>query len=664
MDPLLDLSTLDWSLTGWRPFAWKLRKSAETGGFLLPDFGPFPARLPGSVQENLRRAGAIPDLHVGRNSLAIEWIEHRQWMFTAQLPATAVRAGHAVFLSAELLDHSGWVLLDGMVAGEFRGAHLPVNIELTEKLAQPGPHELAIVFDLPPEGQGQLGYTSLAREQKPRFSFSWDWCVRVIPIGAGGRLVLESRPAAPVRLLRVTSTLSDNLRDGTVGVTVVTEHGAGAAELQAVVRLAGHEVTRLHAVLASREQRFEMDIPDPELWWPCGEGAQPLYDLEVTVRRDGQSLGAWARKLGFKHIAWRPCAGAPEAALPWLCVVNGRPIFLQGVNWTPVRMCYMDTTREETERLVGLYQGMGCNLLRVWGGGHLETPEFYAACDRAGLLVWQEFPLSSSGMDSDPPRDERFIAGLSEVARHYIRSRQHHACLLQWCGGNELQVETAVGGVTRRQPLDRSHPALAALAQVVAEEDPGHRFLPTSPYGPRFHSSREEFGRGLHHEVHGPWGLEGHPQPGEWEDYWRDDDALFRGETGVAGASSLALIRRHAGGEATWPPTSALWRHSSGWWTQWERLGSRFTGLAEGAALAAYVEYTRNEQAEKLAFAVRAKKAQFPRCGGFLIWMGHDAFPCLANTSIVEFDHTLKPAAHAVAAVFKAQPRSGSPAAP
>jgi beta-mannosidase len=659
-EQLLDLSTLTWSLTGWRPFAWKLRKSAETGGFLLPDCGPFPARLPGSVQENLLRAGVIPDWHIGRNSLAIEWVEHRQWMFAAPLPALTQPPGSAVIFSAELLDHSGWVLLDGEVVGEFRGAHLPVTIELGEKLARPGSHELSLVFDLPPEGQGQLGFTSLARDQKPRFSFSWDWCVRVIPIGAGGRLVLEGWPAHRVELRRVVNAPSADLRQGTVEFTLATEAGAKPAEVQAVLRRAGSEVTRLHDVLVAPEMKFQMMVSDPELWWPRGEGEQPLYDLAIIVRRDGQLLGRWERELGFKHIEWRPCAGAPEAALSWLCAVNGRPVFLQGVNWTPVRMCYMDTTRAETERLVAIYRDMGCNLLRVWGGGHLETPEFYAACDRAGLLVWQEFPLSSSGMDSDPPRDAAFIAELCEVARHFIRSRQHHACLLQWCGGNELQIEAAEGGVTRRNPLDLSHPALATLAQVVALEDPGHRFLPTSPYGPRFHSAREEFGLGLHHEVHGPWGLDGHPQPGDWENYWRDDDALFRGETGVAGASSLALIRRQAGGEPAWPLGNALWRHSSGWWTQADRLGARFTGMKDDEALAAYVAYTQQEQAEKLACAVRAKKEQFPRCGGFLIWMGHDAFPCLANTSIVEFDHTLKPAAHAVAEVFHTRP--GKPA--
>jgi beta-mannosidase len=650
MTPILDLSTLAWTLTGWRPFAWKLRRSVETGGFLAPDHGPYPARLPGSVQESLRRAGALPDWHVGRNSLAIEWVEHRHWMFSAWLPALEPRG--AVEFHADSLDYSGWILLDGAIVGEFCGALRPVRMLLGhgDDCAN---RELAIVFAQAPAGQGQLGWTSRARELRPRYNFGWDWCPRVVPSGAAGALRLEAPDGIRLEGLKVAATVTDDLFAGQVRVDWQATGAAADLILRTVLRRGETTVAAATTPVGAGPLSVRLSCPRPELWWPNGEGPQPLYELDLTLVQGGAVVGNWHRTVGFKHVAWRPCAGAPPGALPWLCVVNGRPVFLQGVNWTPVRLCYQDTTREEVERLVGIYGDLGCNLLRVWGGGYLESPEFYAACDRAGLLVWQEFPLSSSGQDSRPPEDAAFLAELADVARHYIRSRQHHVCLLQWCGGNE-QCESAADG---RRPLDASHPALAALARVVAEEDPNHRFLPTSPFGPRFHSAREEFGRGVHHEVHGPWGLDGHPGD-EWERYWRDDDALFRGEAGVAGASRVELVRRYAGGDAVWPPDTALWRHASGWWAQWERLGAAFAGADPGTAFARYVEFTRREQAEKLAFAVRAKKAQFPRCGGFLIWMGHDSFPCLANTSIVEFDHALKPAAHAVAAVFRATPES------
>jgi beta-mannosidase len=121
----------------------------------------------------------------------------------------------------------------------------------------------------------------------------------------------------------------------------------------------------------------------------------------------------------------------------------------------------------------------------------------------------------------------------------------------------------------------------------------------------------------------------------------------------VPGASPADLIRRHAGHESVWPPTAPLWRHSAGWWTQWPRFAAACAGLPSAAALDRYVALTQADQARHLAAAAAAAKARFPRCGGFLVWMGHDCFPCPANTSLFDFARRPKPAARALAAVFR-----------
>lgn len=305
--------------------------------------------------------------------------------------------------------------------------------------------------------------------------------------------------------------------------------------------------------------------------------------------------------------------------------------------------------------LVGLYREMGCNLLRVWGGASLESEDFYDACDRAGLLVWQEFPLSSSGLDSVPPREKEVIDALCEVARHFVRSRQHHASLLMWCGGNELQEGYEDGDWSKRHPCDESQLCLAALARVVAEEDPGRRYLPTSPSGPSFLGKRENFGKGVHHHVHGPWGLGDFKDMDDWRDYWSADDALFRSEVGVPGCADVDLLRKHSEGLALWPLDTPLWRHAANWWTQEERLGEKFAHLPPDKALEAYAEQTQREQAEGLSIAAHACKARFPRCGGFIVWMGHDCFPCPSNTSVIDFARKPKPAWHALKKVFAAR---------
>jgi len=54
-----------------------------------------------------------------------------------------------------------------------------------------------------------------------------------------------------------------------------------------------------------------------------------------------------------------------------------------------------------------------------------------------------------------------------------------------------------------------------------------------------------------------------------------------------------------------------------------------------------------------LSLAASACMSRFPRCGGFIVWMGHDCFPCTANTSIVDLNGQPKPAAIALGKIFR-----------
>jgi len=71
-----------------------------------------------------------------------------------------------------------------------------------------------------------------------------------------------------------------------------------------------------------------------------------------------------------------------------------------------------------------------------------------------------------------------------------------------------------------------------------------------------------------------------------------------------------------------------------------------------------YVEWSQQRQAELLRIAAECCRRRFPRCGGFIVWMGHDCFPCTSNTAIIDFHGRPKPAARALAEVFL---RPGAP---
>ncbi len=643
---VLDLSKLNWTLEGWRPFAWRLERSRETGGALKADVGPIPARVPGSVQENLRREDLLPNWNVGLQSRACEWTEHRHWLFEAELPSRAPGSGPVV-LAADGLDYSGWILVDNVEVAAFQGTLVPHRFNLGESVTDGQPHRLAIVFDEPPREQGQIGYSSRSRFFKPRYTYSWDWTPRMVAIGIWDRLHLETGMAARFQVDKVLASLDEDLATGRVRVTATLEETAGAHHLEAEL-LDGDSPVATKRIPVSETMALDLAAPVSP-WWPNGLGEAKTYRLVLRMLDETDAvLVKTERSVGFKRVEWRPCEGAPEDAEPWICVVNGTPCFLQGVNWVPPKLNYADANEADYRALTDLYRDMGCTIIRVWGGALLEKEWFYRQCDEAGIMVWQEFPLSSSGIENLPPDAPEAIATLTDIARSYIHRRAHHPSLLLWCGGNELTDTDTV-------PVDTTHPAIRAMADVVSEEDPDRRFLATSSSGPTFYALPENMGKGLHHDVHGPWGLgqPGVPDMEGWKTYWANDDALFRSETGMPGAQSLEAMQRYRGEEAVWPPITPYWRHTASWWTQWDRLKDQFGDMDEAEGLPAYIAHTQAVQADAYATAAAACKARFPRCGGFIIWEGHDCFPCPANNSVIEFPATPKPAYHLLRRIFR-----------
>jgi len=675
-DSTLDLSTLEWRLAGFIPNDWRNRSVADYDGHA--EVGPVPARVPGSIQAALLDAGIIPDWFVGLQARECEWVENRHWILYTALPdewVAAAAGARRAFLRCEGLDYEGCVRVNGEEAGHFRGSFVPHVFEVGRCL-RPTDNVVEIVFTEPPRWLGQLGFTSRMTDWKTRFNYTWDWTSRVVQLGVTGEVVLEPERVCELGDLTCRagaggdSDSSGRFSDSSGGVSdssgwlhvqapVLGTVPAGASAVVSLADIAGHTVRERSVVpaeLAATGVRWD-DLP-VNLWWPNGEGAQPRYRLSVRlVGPDGADLDRAERTIGFRRIEWRPCEAAPADAEPWLCTVNGRPVFLQGVNWTPIRPDYADVTADQVRARVELYRDLGCNVLRVWGGATLETELFYDLCDEMGLLVWQEFPLSSSGFDNWPPEDETAIAEMRAIAESYVLRRRHHPSLCVWCGGNELQGAPDGGTEGIGRPVSSSHPMIAALGAVVARLDPDRRFLPTSSSGPRFGADPSEFGRGVHHDVHGPWTLPEGSLEGAAR-YWGGDDALFRSEVGVPGASPADIIEEYAGELPLMPASSAnpLWRRTS-WWIQWPEFVSE-TGR-EPADLGEFVAWSQDRQAKGIALAAESCKRRFPACGGFIVWMGHDSFPCTANTALVDFHGRPKPAAVALREVFR-RPAGGA----
>ena len=176
---------------------------------------------------------------------------------------------------------------------------------------------------------------------------------------------------------------------------------------------------------------LRVKVRNPRLWWPSGQGDQPLYRLEVEVAgSSGKSIGTWERKIGLRTIELDRHKDKWGESFQFL--VNGRAVFAKGANWIPAHSFVTTLGRPDYARDLKAAAAANMNMVRVWGGGVYESEEFYDLCDELGLMVWQDFMFACTLY----PGDDAFIASSVEEATHQVRRIRHRASLALWCGNN------------------------------------------------------------------------------------------------------------------------------------------------------------------------------------------------------------------------------------
>ncbi|HUW30424.1 MAG TPA: glycoside hydrolase family 2 TIM barrel-domain containing protein, partial [Planctomycetota bacterium] len=647
----ISLENKGWTVQGWVPQEWELvgvrqlvTANLDIGKMLHGETAPIPASVPGCVQADLARSGVIADPYVGLNSRSCEWAQHRNWLYQKRFTLRPDFAGRKLRLIFNGIDYSGRAWLNGTLLGRHEGTFIPAEFDITgvAKLP-PEENNLVVIIDPAPDVPGQVGYSNLIRHLKPRFGYKWDFTTRLVQLGLWDDVEVAATGPAHIDNVFVRPRFSAGGVTAGVQTTLVSSAFAHV-KLDVTVRLGKDNVASAQTMVAINEGRatagLDLRIRDPRRWWPNGLGEQPIYTAYVRLTADGDEWDTHAVNFGLREIEMVQNDAAPDGADPYTMVVNGRKVFLKGWNFVPVDHRYGLPNDEKYEWLVRLARHANVNILRVWGGGIIEKEIFYNLCDLAGILVWQEMPQSSSGLSNEPPVDPEFLTQLKAVARAGLRRRRNHPCLAIWCGGNEL-----AGGPDNLQPLSADHPNLAAIAEVVREEAPHLVYRPTSPYGPAYDPKPENFGRGLHHDVHGPWKYQG--VEGQYE-LFNANDCLFHSEAGAEGCACEGSIRACVPEGMFWPPdkTNRYWVHHAGWWVNTDVIGELF---GPPRNIDEFITATQFVQAEALRYVIESNRRRKFRCGGSMLWQMNEPWPNVSATTCVDWYGVPKPAYYFVA---------------
>lgn len=614
----------------WRWYAAKPPESLNNAAVDAATPGWARAAVPGSVVDALAAADVIPDPRRGFGSRSAEWTGNRWWVL--RRPVDLDEDWPDAVLELDGIDPGGRVLWDGTEVGSVDGLYRRLRIRLGDVAA--GRHALVVVVDPVPPGMPQVGRTEDVTRHAPRVGRGWDFCPPVPHQGVWR----PPRLRRGHRLADLTVAVAC-APDGATGEVVVRAHTEAADGLPVVAELDLDDGRVLRAE-APAGAELRLPVIAPPLWHPVGFGAPRLVDLVVRVGDTEEH-----RRIGFRHLARERTPGSPPAADAYGLRVNGIPVPLPGVNWAPADVQFGSVTPERLAHLLDLAVAAGVRLIRVWGGGLVETPDFFAACDERGLLVWQEFSQSSSGLQSAPSVDPAFLAALEADARELVPARAHHPSLAIWGGGNELEGDA---GPLRTE----DSPALTVLARVVAELDPGRSWLPTSPSGPKFHHRLAPDGElGDQHDVHGPWefqGLEAQHVLAATGTY------LAHTEFGVEGMANRRLWE-HVVPAGTGEPadrTNALHRHLGEWWDNAPQVQELFGG---GLGLDELRRASQWLQTAGLATVLEADRRRAPRTSMVLPWQLAESYPNTWGTALVGFDGEPKPALGALARAFAAE---------
>jgi len=606
------------------------------------------ATVPGCIHRDLLRHRLIPDPFWAKNEADLQWVSERIWEYRTRFILPADAATHEqVDLIADGLDTLATLSLNGRVLGRsenmFTSARFPAK-----PLLHKGRNELVIRFDSatkyvrthrlahqPREINDPVGGATRIRKQQCQFG--WDWGPRLVTAGIWRDLRLESWTGNRLVEVRLTQ---HHARDGAVTLIIESElaRADDRVRYEGTVSLNGHVIAQIENRVPS-EATSSSRIKNPKLWWPNGHGAHPLYDVELIARNgDGREIGRWHRRIGLRTLELR--REKDRWGESFAFVVNGRPVFAKGASWIPAHSFVAGLTRDDYARDLRSAAQANMNMIRVWGGGVYESEDFYDLCDELGLMVWQDFMFACTLY----PGDRSFQQLVKAEVSDQIRRLRHRACLVLWCGNNELEL---LNGEALRVPAAQgAYDAIfrRILPTAVAALDgatPYWRSSPSQGAG-RELADPERSGNAHFWDV---WHAR-HPV-----ERYREKQFRFVAEFGMQSFSSPAVAATFC------PPAEfnifapAMENHQknpAGNQILLDYLARRYRFPKDYASLA-YL--SQLNQAHCMQMGVEHYRRCMPRTMGALYWQLNDCWPG-ASWSSLEFTGRWKPLHHVARRFF------------
>lgn len=513
------------------------------------------------------------------------------------------------------------------------------------------PHEQSMIA-----GQGLNGGVLSTDGPTFISSIGWDWIPGIrdrntgiwqdVRLKVGGDIIIGDPLVTTDILLPDTTQAKISIKNIIKNITSKTVNGTLTAKIENInislpFTLAANEEKE---ITFTPEQFKQLNIKNPRLWWPNGYGRPELYNLELTVQAnnkvsDTKSLKFGIREMSYelmvndnsqnKRVLYTPnetvnkekpvfdyinrvsftkdnnlptiAKDADTSGLqplsnddpvgPFFAIrVNGVRIFCRGGNWG------MDdgmkrVSRERLEPYIRLHKDANFNIIRNWTGETTEE-DFYALCDEYGMLVWNDFWITTD--DTVEPSDfPLFVKNATDAVRRF----RNHPSIAVWCPRNE--------GFAPKQ-LEES------ISAMMAKEDPTRHYHGQSRF--------------LNMGTSGPWGYFKDPSK-----YYTENAKGFNTEMGSYAIPTANTIRKFIAPEDQWPINDVWAYHDLHHTTQ--NFGDFINAVDRYGKAESMEDFSRKSQFvtydawRNMLEAWNSK--MWNNTTGLILWMSHPAWPSM-----------------------------------
>jgi hypothetical protein len=576
------------------------------------------ATVPGTVLTSYLNLGAIPDPNFGENQLHIsDSYFYSDFWYRTEFMSPTLNAKQKAWLNFDGINWKAEVFLNGEKLGRIEGGFMRGHFDVTAKLIAGKANALAVrveknatpgsakqkTFEYVGKNGGALG------SDNPTYhaSIGWDWIptIRGRNTGIWGAVSLTRTGTVTIEDPFVSTKLPlpdiasadlavevDLLNHRSKAVSGVLRGSLGDVRFEQRVTLAGMERKKIKLDSTAHPA---LRIKNPELWWPVGYGQPSLHQVQLSFEVGRETLDQKAFKVGLRQLTYSQEGSALKI---W---INGRRFVARGGNWGFGESMLRYRAREY-DAAVRYHREMNFTMIRNWVG-QIGDDAFYDACDKYGVMVWQDFWLANPWDGPEPDDDSLFLSNVKDTV---LRIR-NHASIGLYCGRNE------------GFPPPRLE---AGIRKNLGEFHPGIHYIP---------SSADEVVSG-----HGPYSA----MPPAF--YFDAADSKLHSEIGAINVPPIESVRLMM-------PEKALWPQG----LDWGLHDFCMQGAMNGAAFRAMIDnnYGGASSAEdwiRLAQFVnydtyRAMfEAQSKYRMGLLLWMSH---PCWPSFVWQTYDYYFEPTA-------------------